>query len=108
MLAPPFRALVHATTEPFIQLIQDLEVPRMAYGRVILLGDAAFVPRPHTAGGSAKAAANALALALALQRPERSLDQSLREWERLQLQAGRAMTAAGRRMGNHIMQLAGG
>jgi 2-polyprenyl-6-methoxyphenol hydroxylase-like FAD-dependent oxidoreductase len=106
LLAPPFRALVHATAEPFIQLIQDLEVPRMAYGRVVLLGDAAFVPRPHTAGGSAKAAANALALAQALQRPDRSLDQSLREWERLQLQAGRAMTASGQRMGNHIMQLA--
>ena len=105
LLAPAFRALVHLTEEPFIQLIQDLEVPRMAYGRVILLGDAAFVPRPHTAGGSAKAAANALALAQALQRPGRALEQALREWERLQLQAGRAMTASGQRMGNQIMQL---
>ncbi|HEX8479797.1 MAG TPA: FAD binding domain-containing protein [Telluria sp.] len=107
LLAPAFCALVHLTAEPFIQLIQDLEVPRMAYGRAVLLGDAAFVPRPHTAGGSAKAAANALALAQALQRPGRSLEEALREWERLQLQAGRAMTASGRRMGNHIMQLEG-
>lgn len=105
MLAPPFRALVHAAAEPFIQLILDLEVPQMAFGRVILLGDAAFVPRPHTAGGSAKAAANALALAQALQRPGQSVEQALRNWEVFQLRAGRAMTASGQRMGDHIMQL---
>ena len=107
MLAPPFRALVHATEEPFIQLILDLAVPRMAFGRVVLLGDAAFVPRPHTAGGSAKAAANALALAQALQQPGRPVEQALHAWEMLQLRAGRAMTDAGQRMGNQIMQLAG-
>jgi len=107
LLAPPLRALVHLTAEPFIQLIQDLDVPRMAFGRVILLGDAAFIPRPHTAGGSAKAAANALALAQALRQPGQAIEAALRAWERLQLQAGRAMTASGRRMGNHIMQLEG-
>jgi len=106
LLAPPFRALIHATTEPFIQLILDLTVPHMAFGRVLLLGDAAFVPRPHTAGGSAKAAANALALAQALQRDDRPLEQALREWEAFQLRAGIAMTNSGQRMGNHIMQLA--
>lgn len=107
MLAPPFRALVHATEEPFIQLILDLTVPQMAFGRVVLLGDAAFVPRPHTAGGSAKAAANALALAQALQRPRRPIEQALRTWETFQLRTGRAMTDAGQRMGNHIMQIEG-
>ena len=106
MLAPPFRALVHATAEPFIQLILDLTVPRMAFGRVVLLGDAAFVPRPHTAGGSAKAAANALALAQALQQPGRAVDQALHGWEHFQLQEGIAMTDSGRRMGNQIMRLA--
>lgn len=105
LLAPPFRVLVHATAEPFIQLIVDLEVPRTAFGRVVLLGDAAFVPRPHTAGGAAKAAANALALAQALQRPGRPVEQALQAWETLQLQAGRAMVASGQRMGNHIMHL---
>lgn len=104
MLAPPFRALVNATAEPFIQLILDLTVPQMAFGRVVLLGDAAFVPRPHTAGGSAKAAANALTLAQALQQRGRSVEQALHAWEHFQLQAGIAMTDAGRRMGNHIMQ----
>jgi 2-polyprenyl-6-methoxyphenol hydroxylase-like FAD-dependent oxidoreductase len=62
-LPPPFHQLVMATQEPFVQTIHDLAVPRMAFGRVCLTGDAAFVPRPHTAASTAKAAANALGLA---------------------------------------------
>ncbi|MFK3736912.1 FAD binding domain-containing protein [Massilia sp. TN1-12] len=107
MLAPPFRALVHRTAEPFIQAILDLAVPRMMFGRTVLLGDAAFVPRPHTAGGAAKAAANALALAQSLQRTDLPIEQRLREWEMLQLRGGRAMTDWGRRMGNQIMGIDG-
>jgi 2-polyprenyl-6-methoxyphenol hydroxylase-like FAD-dependent oxidoreductase len=103
LLAPQFDALVQRTAEPFVQAILDLAVPRMVFGRVILLGDAAFVPRPHTAGGAAKAAANALALAQALQRTDQPVEERLREWEVLQLRAGRAMVDRGRRMGDDIM-----
>ena len=103
LLAPQFNALVQTTREPFIQAILDLAVPRMVSGRVLLLGDAAFVPRPHTAGGAAKAAANALALAQALQRTDQPIEARLREWEVLQLRAGRAMVDWGRRLGDGIM-----
>jgi len=103
LLAPQFNALVQGTKEPFVQAILDLAVPRMVFGRVLLLGDAAFVPRPHTAGGAAKAAANALALAQALQRSDQSIDARLREWEILQLRAGRALVDWGRRLGDGIM-----
>ncbi|SDE81140.1 2-polyprenyl-6-methoxyphenol hydroxylase [Massilia sp. PDC64] len=103
LLAPQFDALVQKTREPFIQAILDLAVPRMVFGRVLLLGDAAFVPRPHTAGGAAKAAANALALAQALQRTDQPIDARLQEWEVLQLRAGRAMVDWGRRLGDGIM-----
>jgi 2-polyprenyl-6-methoxyphenol hydroxylase-like FAD-dependent oxidoreductase len=110
-LAPPFRNLVHLTAEPFVQAILDLETPRMAFGRVVLLGDAAFVPRRHTAGSTAKAAANALALAQALQGNDQlrdaPIEQRLLAWEALQLRAGRAMTASGRHMGDRIMDLGG-
>ena len=54
--------------QPFLQVVYDIEVPRMAFGRVCLLGDAAFVVRPHAAAGTAKAAADAWALADALAR----------------------------------------
>jgi 2-polyprenyl-6-methoxyphenol hydroxylase-like FAD-dependent oxidoreductase len=105
-LAPPFASLVQRTAEPFVQAILDLAAPRMVFGRVLLLGDAAFVPRPHTAGSTAKAAANALALAQSLQRQDMPIDQRLREWETLQLRAGRSMTDWGRQMGDRIMGLA--
>jgi 2-polyprenyl-6-methoxyphenol hydroxylase-like FAD-dependent oxidoreductase len=48
-LPPAYRALVAATREPFLQTIQDLSVRRMAVGRIAMVGDAAFIPRPHTA-----------------------------------------------------------
>ena len=88
-----------------MQAILDLAAPRMVSGRALLVGDAAFVPRPHTAGSTAKAAANALALAQALQRTDLPLERRLREWEVLQLQAGLAMTRLGRQLGDRIMGL---
>ena len=106
-LAPSFSRLVALTDEPFVQLIQDLATPRMLFGRVVLVGDAAFVPRPHTAGSTAKAAANALALAQALGRKDVPLDQRLRDWETLQLRAGTTMTRWGMQMGDRIMSLQG-
>ena len=62
-LSPPFAELVCAADEPFLQLIGDLAVPRMVWGRQVLIGDAAFVARPHPAAGAAKAAQDAWALA---------------------------------------------
>jgi 2-polyprenyl-6-methoxyphenol hydroxylase-like FAD-dependent oxidoreductase len=106
LLAPQFAALVQRTGEPFVQAILDLAVPRMVFGRVLLLGDAAFVPRPHTAGGAAKAAANALALAQALDQTGVPIDERLRAWEVLQVRAGRTMVDWGRRMGDGIMGIA--
>ncbi|WP_296947854.1 FAD binding domain-containing protein [uncultured Massilia sp.] len=105
LLAPVFARLVGLTEEPFVQLIQDLAVPRMVFGRVVLVGDAAFVPRPHTAGSTAKAAANALALAQALARSDVPVEQRLRDWEVLQLRAGTTMTRWGMQIGARIMGL---
>ena len=66
LLAPQFRRLVRLIEEPILQPIYDLETPRMAFGRVAILGDAAFVARPHVAAGVAKAADDAAALGAAL------------------------------------------
>ena len=65
-LPAPMARVVESVDQPFLQVIYDIEVPRMAFGRVCLLGDAAFVVRPHAAAGTAKAAADAWALAEAL------------------------------------------
>lgn len=104
-LHPRFAELIAATPEPFLQVILDLAVPSMLFGRVCLLGDAAFIVRPHTAGATAKAAADAYALALAVKSGRAGLDASLARWEEEQLAAGRAMShygvVLGRRFAAH-------
>src|SRR5258708_25796846 len=70
LLAPQFREVVRMIDEPILQPIYDLETPRMAFGRVAIIGDAAFVARPHVAAGVAKAADDAAALAAALEADE--------------------------------------
>lgn len=103
MLAPPLRQLVEATAQPFLQTIVDLETPRMVFGRTVLIGDAAFIPRPHTAGGAAKAAANAHALALALAHGGADIDGALARWEPDQLRHGRQLVSWGIDAGRQIM-----
>ena len=46
LLAPQFRQIVRLIEEPILQPIYDLESPRMAFGRVAILGDAAFRRAP--------------------------------------------------------------
>lgn len=99
-LPPLFLRLVEATAEPFVQTIHDLAVPRMAFGRVCLTGDAAFVPRPHTAASTAKAAANATALADCLTVAKGDVLEALKWWEPDQLETGRRLRAYGQRLGD--------
>ena len=100
VLPPVFVRLVEATEEPFVQTIHDLAVPRMAFGRVCLTGDAAFVPRPHTAASTAKAAANALALADCLTATGGDVVETLRRWEPDQMELGERVRDYGQRLGN--------
>lgn len=90
-LPPLLAQLVLGTARPFIQAIWDLEVERMAFGRVCLIGDAAFVARPHAAAGSAKAAADAWALGEALMAAGGDLRSALTRWEPAQLALGRSV-----------------
>ncbi|ACC74778.1 FAD binding domain-containing protein [Paraburkholderia phymatum] len=108
-LGPTFRALVDSTADPFMQPIVDLRAPRMVFGRALLIGDAAAVPRPHTAGSTAKAAANAHSLALALDLANGSglsIDERLARWEALQVQRSKQMTDLGISLGKRLMTVA--
>jgi len=100
IFCPQFLELWRATETPFLQPILDLTVPQMVQGRVVLLGDAAFIPRPHTAASTAKAGANALALGRALQEFPDDIDAALNEWEAAQLALGRHLERSGRALGN--------
>jgi 2-polyprenyl-6-methoxyphenol hydroxylase-like FAD-dependent oxidoreductase len=66
LIAPQLREIVRLIAEPILQPIYDLAIPKMAFGRVVILGDAAFVARPHVAAGVSKAADDAVALSDAL------------------------------------------
>jgi 2,6-dihydroxypyridine 3-monooxygenase len=72
----------------------------MAFGRVCLVGDAAFVVRPHAAAGTAKAAADAWELARALN-DQHDIESALRAWEPDQLELGRNLLERTRRIGRH-------
>lgn len=62
VLAPQFVEVVTKTPQAFFQPILDLESPSMAFGRVALLGDSAFVARPHCGMGVTKASDDAVEL----------------------------------------------
>jgi 2,6-dihydroxypyridine 3-monooxygenase len=98
-LPPPLAEIIHATDQPFIQAIVDLEPPRMAFGRICLIGDAAFVARPHAAAGTAKAAEDAWTLSQAMRAAGGDVLTALRRWEPGQLQLGRSLMARTRQAG---------
>lgn len=95
---PQFAELVRSTPEPFIQVIQDFAVEQMVYDRVLLLGDAAFIVRPHTAAATAKAAADAMTLAASLKRRDNVSD-ALADWQRSRVAAGLSLTQYGIALG---------
>ena len=91
-------ARVVCAAQPFLQVVYDIEVPRMAFGRVCLIGDAAFVVRPHAAAGTAKAAADAWALADAVER-DGHVPSALARWEPGQVALGAQLLERTRRIG---------
>jgi 2-polyprenyl-6-methoxyphenol hydroxylase-like FAD-dependent oxidoreductase len=68
LLAPQFAEILQKTAQPFLQPIFDLQSQRLAFNRVALMGDAAFVARPHVGMGVTKAAEDAMALSQAIMR----------------------------------------
>jgi 2-polyprenyl-6-methoxyphenol hydroxylase-like FAD-dependent oxidoreductase len=101
LLAPQFRDIVRLIDEPILQPIYDLESPRLAFGRVAIIGDAAFVARPHVAAGVSKAADDAAALAQALD-GEEDLEAGLRRFEAERLPQGRKIIERARHLGAYL------
>ena len=87
LLPPAAAELIERTAEPYIQVVLDIAVRNMAFGRVALIGDAAFAARPHAAAGTAKAASDAWALADALA-SEPDVPRALAAWEPARLALG--------------------
>jgi 2-polyprenyl-6-methoxyphenol hydroxylase-like FAD-dependent oxidoreductase len=101
LLAPQFRAVVGQIAEPLLQPIYDLESPRMAQGRVAILGDAAFVARPHVGAGVSKAADDAAALVEALDRHD-NVEAALKAFEAARLPDNRRIIERARHLGAYL------
>jgi 2-polyprenyl-6-methoxyphenol hydroxylase-like FAD-dependent oxidoreductase len=105
-LIAPQIAEIFARSEPFFQPIFDLESPAIAFGaptpRIALLGDAAFVARPHVGAGVTKAALDAATLADALLAHRNDLGAALARYSREQIRFGRGLVAFGREEGAYI------
>ena len=100
LLAPQFRDIVRLIDEPILQPIYDLESPRLAFGRVAVIGDAAFVARPHVAAGVSKAADDAAALAAALDADD--VEAALRRFEAERLPDNKKIIERARHLGAYL------
>jgi 2,6-dihydroxypyridine 3-monooxygenase len=98
-LPPAIAEVALGAGEPFLQVMVDVEIPRMAFGRVCLVGDAAFSVRPHAAAATAKGADDVWALADALRECGGDVPAALRAWEPARLELGRALLARTRDLG---------
>lgn len=101
LLAPAFAQVVAATPLPFLQPIYDFESPRLAFPRAVLLGDAAFVARPHLGAGVTKAAEDAACLATAMA-AEPGMDEALARYEAERRTAGQNVVRRGRHLGAYL------
>ncbi|MFZ3358054.1 MAG: FAD-dependent monooxygenase [Xanthobacteraceae bacterium] len=101
LIAPQIAAILERTT-PFFQPIYDVASPRMAFGRVALAGDAAFVARPHAGAGTTKAALDAACLADSIAEADGGLTAALDRYERMQLPFGKALVDLNRDEGAYL------
>jgi 2-polyprenyl-6-methoxyphenol hydroxylase-like FAD-dependent oxidoreductase len=100
LVAPQCRAVARLMDEPVLQPIYDLETPQMAFGRVAIVGDAAFVARPHVGAGVSKASDDVIALVKALAADD--VEPALRRFEAERLPVGRRVIERARHLGAYL------
>jgi 2-polyprenyl-6-methoxyphenol hydroxylase-like FAD-dependent oxidoreductase len=103
-LPPSFSDTLMAIPRPFFTPIYDHFSPKMVFGRVALIGDAASVGRPHIGMGVAKAAADAQELARVLRDPAVPIDEALAKFEKERLDVGFRAVERGRTLGAYLLQ----
>jgi 2-polyprenyl-6-methoxyphenol hydroxylase-like FAD-dependent oxidoreductase len=106
-LAPQLATLVNAAAQIILQPIFELASPRIASGRVALVGDAAFVARPHVATGVMKAAVDAESLADALAGSGGDVAAALARYDRERQPYGAALVTRGRHIGAYFADRGG-
>ena len=100
-IAPALAAIIRRTRKPYPHGIFDLEAPRLTFGRVVLLGNSAFVARPHVGAGITKAALDAAGLVEVLA-AEPDLAAALTRYDRERHAFGGALVARARHLGAYL------
>ncbi|HKF10869.1 MAG TPA: FAD-dependent monooxygenase [Xanthobacteraceae bacterium] len=90
-----------AKMRPFFTPIYDFSTPQLAFGRVVLVGDAASSARPHMGFGMAKAGGDAQALAAALGSHD-DIDAGLAAYNKARQLIGERIMLHGRKLGTHL------
>lgn len=103
-LAPAFREMVGLIETPFFQSVVDMDVPAMVSGRALVLGDAAFLARPHCGMGVTKAAGDAVLLAELVAAFPDDISHALQVYDTERCRYGRYLTAHARRLGLQMKQ----
>ena len=102
VLAPQFAEAIAKGKWLFFQPILDLELTRMVFGRVAIVGDAAFITRPHVAMGVPKGAGDVLALAEAIKHSGGDYLSCLTRFEDQRLRVNHNIVARGRYLGAYM------
>jgi 2-polyprenyl-6-methoxyphenol hydroxylase-like FAD-dependent oxidoreductase len=100
-LPPRFAEAALKTRQYLLQPIYDVESSRIAFGRVALIGDAAFVARPHVGTGALKAGQDARALVECL-RDHMPIADALARYQEVRVAPNRQTVALGRYLGAFI------
>ena len=98
---PVFADLIGRMEGMFVQAIYDLDSERMGRGRIAIIGDAAFVARPHCGAGVSKAADDAASLTAALN-TRHLIEDAIDAFSAERTRAGKAAVAWAAHLGSYF------
>jgi len=101
LLAPQFAELIDRVEQPFFQPIYDLASTQLHFGHTVLVGDAAFVARPHCGMGVTKAAGDAVSLVTHLNTAT-TIPNALAAYSAERVQFGQAVVSFARHLGAYM------
>ncbi len=106
-LHPAWSQIIQLAPELFMQPIYDSVTNSMACSRVALIGDAAFISRPHIGQGVTKAAGDAICLVKALQSHANHVLDALPIFSNERVAIGHQVIQYAQRLGSVISQPGG-
>jgi 2-polyprenyl-6-methoxyphenol hydroxylase-like FAD-dependent oxidoreductase len=99
--SPAFADVIARMEGMFVQAIYDLQSERMGRGKIAIIGDAAFVARPHCGAGVSKAADDAASLATALNTTH-LIEDAIAAFSAERTRAGKAAVAWAAHLGSYF------